>query len=147
MRIFYECEICGGQYLVREEAEKCEAQGRLPLPTWLPMGKPVPCWGENGTEWAVVREFYCLHDCIRVETNRSGNNPCAFISHNLDPHEGLPLEAFDPREGFSPFRYVEPTEEDLRVWKQALDAYGFRIDEVDREWGMSKMIQLCKEPT
>ena len=121
----YVCEICGSEYQTADDAGACEALGLPdPLP-FLPMGERIPLFGENGVEWATIvwvgverRSYEAVHRWVVAAT------PRPFVSHNLPDDSPIPASAFDPRYGYDAFRYGDSLE-DIRVWRSALERYGF----------------------
>ena len=137
----YQCEICRTEFDSAAEAERCESTG-LPAPVpWLPMPprEPLPVFGEGGVQF--------IDEISRIEIQRKGSRhvwrlwtrPLVHVSHNMNPEDGLPVEAFDPRVGCDAFRYgnagvaLAPgcSDADLQVWDRTMQRYGFAEESAD----------------
>ena len=141
----YRCEICGTEYDDYLQAQACEALG-LPEPMpFLPWDKPIPAFGENGVEWAQLRSVrirrtgYDGTDLTNPRLMKGDvqhiwwvtTEPWVCVSHNFTDDDYMnwrPARAFDPRFGWSPFRY-ERGIFSLRVWETTLQSYGFSPDD------------------
>lgn len=122
----YQCELCDSTYETAEEARACEALG-LPEPMpFLSWDREIPCFGENGVEWAKIEAVYLAKPSHWHEWWLAVS-PKVYPSHNLQSHL-VPAEAFDPRKGYDAFRY-RCTPKDRQTWLDAMGAYGFRREE------------------
>ncbi len=123
----YECEICDSSYETVEEARACEALGLPEAMPFLPWDREIPCFGENGVEWAKIERVHLAKPSHWHEWWLSVS-PHVYPSHNLEPCSLVPAEAFDPRKGYDAFRY-RCTPKDWQTWLDTMAAYGFRRGE------------------
>lgn len=147
--IEHECELCGTRYTSELEAVACEAQGwPEPLP-WIRTDRKIPAFGENGVEWAhiafaAVRGDARGHDWFVAV---AGGEYGIHLSHNRDSEadgDWYPVFAFDPRYGYSMFRY-ESADAHLAVWAAAMHAYGFPFEEARVPTHLADRMRLMME--
>ena len=129
----YACEICGDEFNTEAEALECESKG-LPEPMlFLPWGVKIPAFGENGVEWATLRDVAVSSSCGARHVWVVRVTPFIHVSHNIDRESGfIGACAFDPRCGIDAFRYCAKPE-DVAVWRKAMADYGFKESEAN-EW-------------
>ncbi len=146
----YQCEICGTEYQTREDADSCEAWG-LPDPMpFLPWDKEIPAFGESGVRWGRLTGVFVRNHAGSPHDHHEWGvyvDPYVHVSHNLDSDDaGPPARAFDPREGFDAFRYIDKDNpgEHLRVWEETMKEYGFDDKDVD-EMLMAFTIKRMRE--
>lgn len=120
----YVCEICETEYDVAADALACEALGYPDPMPFIPLGVPIPAFGEGGIVMATIRAVFV--DCRWPGEHRWCVNahPWPYISHNLDTEDNVPAYAFDPRRGYDAFRYGA-SQNEIGLWLKTLAAYGF----------------------
>lgn len=141
----YLCELCLSEYSTPKDAQRCEAKG-LPSPVpYLPWGKDIPAFGEDGILHGEIESVFLVNTFGLAhaphewwcELKRKGPHHCkgfypSDVSHNLSGSDGdsIPVSVFDPRQGYDFARYERGQRLDwVLEWEATMQAYGFRVEE------------------